>query len=265
MIEFRFYEELNDFLRVDRRKRSFLVGCRRNTTVKQAIEALGVPHTEVELILVDGESVDFTHLLTDGERVTVYPKFEAFDMSSLLRVRSRVLRRTRFLADAHLGGLAKHLRLLGFDTLYFRQCDDSDLAELSSRDERVLLTRDRDLLKRRLVTHGCYVRAKKVRDQLAEVLSRLDLFNAIAPFSRCLKCNEPIREIAPEHAKRQLPPHVATKYQQFWHCARCTRVYWQGPHFTRMQQLVEEIVLCHQEAKRKRPAPTEPGGALGDD
>lgn len=127
MTVFRFYEELNDFLPPQRRKRDFDATCARGATTKHMIEALGVPHTEVELILVNGESVGFDRLLDDGDRVAVYPKFEAFDVSSLLRVRDAPLRVMRFVADAHMGGLAKLLRMAGFDTLYDNGFDDNDV------------------------------------------------------------------------------------------------------------------------------------------
>ena len=249
LIEFRFYEELNAFLRMDRRRRSFCYRCSRDATVKQAIEALGVPHTEVELILVDGESVDFGHLLKHAERVSVYPKFESIDVSSLLRVRDRVLRRSRFVVDAHLGGLAKYLRLAGFDTLFPRQCSDSELAKLASREGRVLLSRDRDLLKRRIVTHGCYVRAQKPRNQLREVLSRLDLANAMAPFSRCLRCNAKIEELASNSAASPLARALSENHTRFWQCPQCSRVYWRGSHFRHMQRLLNEIIPLNGRAQ----------------
>ena len=168
--EFRFYEELNDFLAPERRKRDFHYEFARAATVKNAIEALGVPHTEVELILVNGESVDFSQLLREGDRVAVFPRFEAFDVRPLLRVRPEPLRVVRFVADAHLGGLARLLRMLGFDTLYSNDLDDDDIVELANREERVVLTRDRELLKRRDVSHGCYVHALKPKEQFQEVV-----------------------------------------------------------------------------------------------
>ncbi|MFA5083511.1 MAG: Mut7-C RNAse domain-containing protein, partial [Hydrogenophilaceae bacterium] len=115
---FRFYEELNDFLTPERRYRSFTCTCARDASIKHQIEALGVPHTEVELILFNGESVGFERRLEEGDRIAVYPRFEAFDVTPLLKLRERPLRETRFVADAHLGGLARLLRMTGFDTLY---------------------------------------------------------------------------------------------------------------------------------------------------
>src|SRR5262245_53402688 len=154
---FRFYEELNDFLAPERRGREFACRCARAATTKHMIEALGVPHTEVELVLVNGESVGFDRLLADGDRVAVYPKFEALDVTPLLRVREQPLRDTRFVADAHLGGLAHLLRMTGFDTLYDNHYADDEIERIALAQGRVVLTRDRELLKRRGITHGCYV------------------------------------------------------------------------------------------------------------
>src|SRR6201991_5360477 len=155
---FRFYEELNDFLARPLRRQSFSCACARDATAKHMIEALGVPHTEVELILVNGESVGFDHPLQEGDRVAVYPTFEALDIRPLLRVRERPLRVLRFIADAHLGGLAQLLRLAGFDTLYDNHYEDARIEALALDEARIVLTRDRELLKRRAVLRGCYVR-----------------------------------------------------------------------------------------------------------
>src|SRR3990170_2768129 len=124
-VTFRFYEELNDFLAPERRRRDFTSACARAATTKHMIEALGVPHTEVELILVNGESAGFGRLLQQGDRVAGFPKFETLDVTPLLRVRDHPLRVIRFVADVHLGGLAHLLRMTGFDTLYERNFDDS--------------------------------------------------------------------------------------------------------------------------------------------
>lgn len=150
----RFYEELNDFLPPERRKVCFNHDFQRRASIKDVIEALGVPHTEIELLLVNGDSVDFSYIVQHGDRISVYPLFESFDVQPLIRVRLRPLRTTRFVLDVHLGKLARYLRLLGFDTLYRNDYDDAELASLASAEQRILLTRDRDLLKRAMVTHG---------------------------------------------------------------------------------------------------------------
>ncbi len=186
---FRFYSELNDFLPPERKFRDSVLSFFTNTSVKDAIEAFGVPHTEVDLVLVNGESVDFSRAVGDGDRVSVYPVFEALDISPIERVRPTPLRVTRFVLDVHLGRLAAYLRMLGFDTLYSNTATDQELARLSADEGRILLTRDWGLLKRSVVTHGHAVRATASREQVAEIVERFDLAGSIQPFVRCLRCN----------------------------------------------------------------------------
>ena len=243
---FRFYEELNDFLPGGRRGHEFTAPCARAATTKHMIEALGVPHTEVELVLVNGVSVGFERPIEDGDRVAVYPKFETFDITDLLRVRERPLRRTRFVADAHFGGLARLLRMAGFDTLYDNGYDDAEIAAIAARDGRIVLTRDRDLLKRRDITHGCYVRAARSDGQLREVFARLDLARSAQPFTLCLHCNMPLREVAKADVLERLPPTVRERHQRFTTCDRCRRVFWQGSHWQRMNSLVEDLTSKDQ-------------------
>jgi uncharacterized protein with PIN domain len=239
---FRFYEELNDFLPPARRRRDFTVPCARAATTKHMIEALGVPHTEVELVLVDGESVGFDRVLRDGERVAVYPKFEALDVTPLLRVRERPLRDSRFIADAHLGGLAHLLRLLGFDTLYENGWHDGDIVRRAVDEGRIVLTRDRELLKRRDLTHGCYVRALRPQPQLREIVERLDLARSARPFTRCLACNAPLAPIGKDQVLPRLPPKVSEQRERFTVCTGCKRVYWEGSHWRRMKALVDALI-----------------------
>jgi uncharacterized protein with PIN domain len=239
---FRFYEELNDFLAPDRRKQEFTVPCARAATTKHMIEALGVPHTEVELILVNGESVDFNRPLEDGDRVAVYPRFEAVDVTPLLRVREQPLREPRFVADAHLGGLAHMLRMLGFDTLYDNHFHDDVIVAIAERDGRIVLTRDRELLKRRAVTHGCYVHALKSEQQLREVVERLDLARGARPFTLCLHCNAPLRAVDKASVLDRLPPKVREHYERFSTCDGCGRVYWEGSHWRNMRRVLDGVL-----------------------
>lgn len=239
---FRFYEELNDFLPPDRRRQAFEASCARAATVKHMIEALGVPHTEVELILVNGESSGFDRLLQDGDRVAVYPRFESFDITPLLCLRATPLRVIRFIADAHLGGLANLLRMCGFDTLYDNHFDDGEIVTLAARQSRIILTRDRELLKRREVTHGCYVRSLKPSRQLVELFQRLDLARCARPFTLCLACNAPLRPIDKAEVQNRLPPAVRERQQRFSTCDICRRVFWEGSHWQRMRDLIDKAM-----------------------
>lgn len=244
---FRFYEELNDFLAPELRRREIEYRCARAATVKNAIEALGVPHTEVEVILVNGESVDFSYLVRDADRISVYPKFESFDIRPLLRVREAPLRELRFVADAHLGGLARLLRMLGFDTVYSNTIADDEIRDLALAEGRIVLTRDRELLKRREITHGCFVRALKPGLQLREIVQRLQLeahlsgaAAPVQPFTRCLHCNTLLNAVSKQDVLSRLPETVALHYQNFSVCAGCKRVFWEGSHWHRMRAMLAD-------------------------
>ncbi len=238
---FRFYEELNDFLPPERRKLAFEHEFHRRASVKDLIESFGVPHTEVELILVDGESVGFDYLVRDGDRISVYPMFESFDIAPLLKVRPEPLRVLRFVLDTHLGTLARYLRLCGFDTLYRNDYEDAELARISADERRILLTRDRDVLKRKIVTHGYFVRNDHPPRQLAEVFARFDLYAASTPFKRCVRCNGLLEEVEKARILDRLEPLTRRYYQEFRICTGCGHLYWQGSHYRHFQRLLATV------------------------
>lgn len=237
----RFYEELNDFLPADRRKVSFRHHLNRRASVKDVIESLGVPHTEVDLILANGESVDFSYIVRDGDRISVYPVFESLDIRPLLRLRPAPLRRSRFVLDAHLGKLARYLRLMGFDSCYRNDFTDDELAEISSLEKRILLTRDRLLLQRSIVTHGCFIRSDDPKQQVVEVLRRFDLAGDISPLTRCIRCNGTLLVVDKAHVYHRLEPKTQRYYEDFRMCGNCRQVYWKGSHFRKMNRLIDEF------------------------
>jgi len=236
--EFRFYEELNDFLPRSLRKQTFRCSFRGAPAVKHVIEGLGVPHTEVDLILVDGASVCFSHRLHGGERVAVYPTFERFDISPLIRLRPAPLRTPTFVADVHLGTLARYLRLLGFDTRYDNEFDDCTLVRLSVAERRILLTRDVALLKHRALTHAHFVRDARPERQLREIVKALDLAAKMKPFSRCMKCNGRLLEAARRSIASVVPAGVLAGAQRFARCTDCGRVYWSGSHAQSLARII---------------------------
>jgi len=238
---FRFYAELNDFLPPARRAAAFEHEFAAPATVKDRIEALGVPHTEVDLILANSEAVDFDYRVGDGDRISVYPVFEAFDIAPVSRLRARPLREPRFVLDTHLGRLAAYLRMLGFDAAWRNHCDDAELARIAHDEHRILLTRDTGLLKRKAVTHGYFVRETNARRQMEEVVSRFHLAGRAAPFTRCLRCNEPLETAAREDVLERLPPRTAQLHDEFRRCPACRRVYWKGTHYERMRRLVDSL------------------------
>jgi hypothetical protein len=183
---FRFYEELNDFLSKDKKKVTFSYQFKGNPGIKDTIEAIGIPHTEVDLIIVNGVSVDFNYRVKNNDQVSVYPVFESIDISPIVRLREKPLRKTCFILDVHLGKLVKTLRLLGFDALYRNDYADEEIMQIALQEHRIILTRDRNLLKRKAITHGYWIRSTSAEKQLDEVIRRFDLYSHIKPFTRCL-------------------------------------------------------------------------------
>jgi uncharacterized protein with PIN domain len=239
---FRFYAELNDHLPPDQRfqtieKQFFVPG-----SVKDRIESFGVPHTEVELILINGQTVDFAALVHDGDRVSVYPVFESFDVQSEIRVRPRPLRDLGFLLDVHLGKLAAYLRMLGFDAEYRNSAGDPELVRSAAARERILLTRDRGLLKHSAVTRGYWVRQTESRRQVAEIIERFDLAGSMRPFTRCMACNAVLQPVDRSEVLHRVPPRTAERHQRFLQCPGCGRVYWPGSHYRRMQQWIDNLL-----------------------
>ena len=174
--QFRFYEELNDFLFPSKKKTLFSYQFNGTPSIKDVIEGMGVPHTEVDLILVNGISVGFDYHLLHGDHVSVYPVFESLDISPIVLLREKPLRKSTFILDVHLGKLARSLRMLGFDSLYRNDYEDSEIISISVKEKRIILTRDQDILKRRAVTRGYLIRSTSLEEQIHEVLSRFDLF-----------------------------------------------------------------------------------------
>jgi hypothetical protein len=241
---FRFYAELNDHLLPGDQYRPIEKQFFLPASVKDMIESLGVPHTEVDLVLVNGESSDFSRLIRDGDRVAVYPVFESVDITPVLRLRPQPLREPKFVLDVHLGRLAAYLRLLGFDAVYSNRFDDRELVEISSRERRVLLTRDRGVLKHSAVTHGYWLRQTDSRRQAAEVVSRFDLAWLIHPFTRCVVCNEPFRDAPTDEIRNRVPPSVLKWCTEFRECAGCRRVYWKGSHYRRMSEWIGQLTVA---------------------
>lgn len=240
---FRFYEELNDHLPAKWKKQRFSFEFKGTPSVKNVIQAIGVPQTEVDLILVNGQSVDFTWQLKGGEEVSVYPVFETLDISPLIRLRPRPLRESRFIVDVNLGKLAQKLRLLGFDTLFRNDLDDDEIVATALEEKRIILTRDRGILKQNAVTHGYWIRNDDPKKQLGEVISRLQLQNSFAPFTRCSGCNGSLEHVTKDKLAGRIPADTMTYYNEFWECASCRKIYWQGSHFGHIVNWMKEMKM----------------------
>lgn len=238
----RFYGELNDLLSAGRRQTAFSRILPEPTSVKDLIEGCGVPHTEVDLILVNGRLVDFSWPVEGGERVSVYPLFRSIEISGAAPLQARTLREPRFLVDVNLGKLARFLRMAGFDTAYRNDAKDRELIGQMLEEDRVLLTRDRKLLMHKVVQYGCLVRSTRAADQLEEVLRRYDLFGEVNPYSRCIHCNGLLKSVPKEEVLDQLEPLTKRYYNRFSQCTGCGQVYWAGTHRDRLDPKVQKIL-----------------------
>jgi uncharacterized protein len=240
-VDVRAYAELNDFLAPELRGTTMRRPFRPHQTVKDVVEAAGIPHTEVDLIIVNGEPVDFSHRPTVGDRLAVYPVFETLDIGPVARLRPSPLREPRFALDVHLGRLARLMRLVGLDVWWAPDVDDETLASLGRTEHRIVLTRDRGLLKRRAVTHGLFVRSERSFEQVIEVLRRLDLGDRLAPFTRCLRCGDTLAVVTKAEVLDLLEPLTRQHYEEFSRCVACGQVYWRGSHHDHLVALVERI------------------------
>jgi hypothetical protein len=238
----RLYEELNRFVSVENERREYRASFIGNPGVKDLIESLGVPHTEVDLVLVNGESVGFDYRVRDGDRIAVYPVFESLDVGPTSRVRVSPLREPRFILDVHLGKLARLLRMLGFDTLYDNAWDDPEIVRRGLAEQRIILTRDGGILKRREVTHGYLVRSDAPEEQAAEIVRRFDLGAQIEPFRRCMACNGLIDPVSPDEVRDELLPGTRERYREFYRCRHCGRIYWKGSHYDAMRRKIDELL-----------------------
>jgi uncharacterized protein with PIN domain len=239
---FRFFGALNDFLPKHRRQQAIPVALNGAATVKHTIESLGAPHPEIELILVNQRPVDFAYLVQPDDQIEVYGSAPTSGEPTIGLLRPPLSPPLRFVLDTHLGQLATYLRLLGFDALYRNDYDDAELAQISYVEKRVLLTRDRGLLKRKAVIYGFCVRASDPRRQIIDVLRRYQLAGEIRAWRRCLRCNGVLALTDKAQILEQLAPKTRLYYDEFHRCQSCRQIYWQGSHHARMQKFVESIL-----------------------
>jgi len=241
-ITIRFYEELNDILPDIKRKKRYKIGTQGRQTVKDLIESQGIPHTEIDLILVNSKPVKFDHIIHDGDDISVYPVFESFDISSVTPIENRPLRDPKFVLDVHLGRLAKYLRVMGFDTLYRNDYADNQIVEISLKEKRIILTRDKGLLMRNAVQRGYWVRNTSVKAQAVEVIRRFNFFSLISPFKRCIECNGIIEPVDKETIVSLIQPGTKKYFNEFYRCTGCRKVYWKGSHYGKMNEFIMGII-----------------------
>jgi uncharacterized protein with PIN domain len=231
--------DLDFFLRSGARARSIKRNLSEKTSVKDVIESCGIPHTEIDLILVNGQSVDFSHAIACEANIELYPVGEITPDFKYKHLQASTA--ATFLADGHLGRLARNLRLVGFDVAYDPRAEDRQLLGVMEREHRALLTRDRRLLMHAIVRTGYCPRSQNAEEQTIEVIRRFDLLGSIAPFTRCLRCNAPLRKVSKVEIVGKLEPLTKIYYEQFRRCTGCDQIYWPGSHFSKLQKRLEQI------------------------
>jgi uncharacterized protein with PIN domain len=239
---FRFYEELNDFLPKYRQKTDFEAVFKEERSIKDMIESLGVPHTEVDLILVNGQSVAFSYILQGGDRVSVYPVFESLNIEGVTHLRPTPLRKTRFVADGNIGDIVRFMRMLGFDVYFRSAMTKREIIDTSLKEKRIILTKSKSLLKYKDVTHGVFIRPGTREEQVVSILERLDIKDQAKPFSRCLQCNGLLKSVLKEDVMDRIPPKTKMCCDNYSICHSCHKLYWNGTHMISMQKAVEQIL-----------------------
>jgi len=246
----RFHDQLNDFLPAKQRDEALKIACKCARSVKDLIESIGIPHTEVDLIFRNGKSIALHEQIQAGDCIEVYPVFACFDIppaaQSIIHCQPEPLPDTCFVLDVHLGKLAAYLRMLGFDTLYRNDYDDPMLADISARQKRILLTCDRKLLMRKQVRYGYFVRNRYPQQQLSEVLARYRLYQKIRPFSRCMHCNGVTHEVSKQSIESSLLAKTKKYYSKFYQCGTCKKIYWQGSHYQHMKEMIAKWAVTNQ-------------------
>jgi uncharacterized protein with PIN domain len=238
-IRLNLHGDLDFFLGSRTRGQSIKRSLSEKTSVKDVIESCGVPHPEIDLILVNGQPVDFAYAIANDAEIELYPVVTQYSHFKEKRLQATGI--SSFVADGHLGKLTRNLRLLGFDVAYDPQAQDPQLLVVMERENRALLTRDRRLLMHAIVQHGYCPRSQNAGEQSIEVIRRFDLLRASAPFTRCLRCNAPLQKVTKADVIEKLEPLTKIYYEQFRRCTGCGQIYWAGSHFSKLQKRLEEI------------------------
>ena len=240
---FRFYEELNEYLPPERRKAWFGFSFKSGICLREAIHALDIPPGEIDLILVNQQSKGFGYLLQDGDRISVYPVFELYDLSRVTALREKPLRDLTFICDVHLGKLCKYMRMLGLDTAYSNQFSQSEIIAISQQERRILLSRSYHLTRSRMVTRSYWIRSSDPLEQIRDLIVKLDLSNLTDPLTRCLTCNEKLVPVEKQEISHRLQGLTAKYYFEFFQCSSCDQIYWKGSHFENMVDFIQQNLL----------------------
>jgi uncharacterized protein with PIN domain len=238
--KFKIFGELNYFVRKNKQDIYFNYEFDDNPSIKDSIEAIGIPHVEVGEIIVNDEQKDFSYKLQNNDKVEVYSFYEN-DIKNKLRPNIELY---NFMTDENVGGMAKYLRMLGFNTIMIPEISDKEVAKIAEKENRILLSRDFGLLKRKNVTHGIFLRSTNTEEQIYEVIKKYKLDQLFKPFSICIECNGCIKLIRSSDLLEEdkIEDGVLKDYNEFFRCTNCKKVFWKGSHYQRMRLLVDKYI-----------------------
>lgn len=239
-ISFRFYEELNDYLPEEMRKVWVECSIENEISVGDQIQSLGIPPDEIDLILVNQQSQGFDYLLQDGDRISVYPVFELFDLSEISQLREKPLRNPTFICDVHLGRLCKYLRMLGWDTKYSNHYTPEEMIAISLQEKRIILSRSVQLIRHKEVTHAYWIRSSDPLEQVKDLISKLNISNRADPLTRCLNCNDKLEPVEKQKILPRLEARTDRYYTEFFRCPTCDQIYWKGSHYENMLEFIRQ-------------------------
>lgn len=238
-INIKFYGSLNKLLKKEKRDKKNSLKLKLKQSVKDLIEAQGIPHTEVGVIVIDGKREKFSFILKNGQEIEVYPAFNDVEEPKFQNLGNYP---KKFILDVHLGRLAKYLRIFGIDTLYQNYYSDQEIVEIALKEGRMILTRDRGILKRRVVKYGYLIKSDDSKEQLREVFLNFDLLPDIKPFLRCISCNGILEKVDKEEIIEDLEPLTRKYYNEFFRCTGCKKVYWNGGQRKRMGEFIDNFL-----------------------
>ncbi|MGI0118803.1 Mut7-C RNAse domain-containing protein [Zooshikella sp. RANM57] len=214
----------------------------RSPAVKDAIEAIGIPHTEIGALYVNTQIQPFSYQLKNNDNIALYPVRDIIQQQQDTNLPIKPASRPHFILDVHLGRLCNYLRMLGFDTLYWNHdLGDEKLAAIAEQEERIMLSRDLGLLKRSNINFGRWLRNRKPLLQLKEVATLYNLKQDLKPFSLCIRCNSKITTVSKEKVKSRVPEDVYTSFTTFNQCIHCQQIYWHGSHVDKMKNIIHMI------------------------
>lgn len=230
-ITIRFYASLNDFIPLDKKQRPLNLKIKGKPAILDIIESLGIPHPEIDRVIINGNEEQLSKNIEGGEYISVYPVGD-FDPAEI---------DPRFILDVHLGKLCRKLRFFGFDVLYENNYMDEEIIEISVKENRIILTRDIGLLKNGKVSKGYFVRHTDPKKQLVEILRKFKLKKLINPFTRCIVCNGKIVSVDKSEVEKKLLPKTKKYYNKFYRCIDCENILWEGSHYENMKKYLEEL------------------------